>query len=379
MRSLSLTISLCLAASVALAGARAASAQDAPEPLKVGFGGALLGSLASYGLSNLYGIEFAIHKANEAGGVLGRQIELVMEDDSCEPALASSAATKLATQGIRLVLGHTCSGATHTALSVYGGNAIVISSSATDIALTDSGDNPLFFRTTPRDDAQSSLQVRLIRSKGFKKIAILHDKGDYGKSLAELADAALKADPDSGIEVVLLEGVTSGQVSYDAIVARLKDSGADAVIWGGYYNDASKLALNMRDRQVAAVIIGADGLYDDRFLSMGGGAVEGSFATGQSDISESEAAREALDYHRRNHTEETGTYFFYAAAAAQALFAAVEKAGSAEDLELIKKHLTEDTADTVLGPVRFDAKGDLIGAGFKLYEVKDGKFAEVTL
>ncbi|MDR1081962.1 MAG: branched-chain amino acid ABC transporter substrate-binding protein, partial [Deltaproteobacteria bacterium] len=83
--------------------------------------------------------------------------------------------------------------------------------------------------------------------------------------------------------------------------------------------------------------------------------------------------------HRQNHTEETGTYFFYAAAAGQALFAAVQAAGTADDLDLIKKHLTEDTVDTVLGPVRFDAKGDLIGAGFKLYEVRNGKFTEVTL
>jgi branched-chain amino acid transport system substrate-binding protein len=359
-----------------LSGPSPAGAQDT---LKIGFGGALLGSLASYGLSNLYGIEFAVHKANEAGGVLGRQVELVKEDDSCDPALASSAATKLASQGIRLVLGHTCSGATHTALSVYGGNAVVISSSATDINLTDSGDNPYFFRTTPRDDAQSNLQIQLIRARGFKKIAIIHDKGDYGKSLAELAESAIKADPGSGIEVVLMEGVTSGQVSYDAVVAKIKDAGADAVIWGGYYNDAAKIALNLRDRGVDAVIIGADGLYDDRFLSMGGTAVEGSFATGQSDISQSDAAKEALAYHRQNHTEETGTYFFYAAAAAQALFAAVEKAGSAEDLALIKKHLTEDTVDTVLGPVRFDSRGDLIGAGFKLYEVKGGKFVEVEL
>ncbi|MDR1036339.1 MAG: branched-chain amino acid ABC transporter substrate-binding protein [Deltaproteobacteria bacterium] len=375
MRTSSSILSLVLGAALAFA-APAASAQ---EPLKVGFGGALLGSLASYGLSNLYGIEFALHKANSSGGVLGRQVELVKEDDSCDAGLASSAATKLSSQGIKLILGHTCSGATHTALSVYGGNAIVISSSATDISLTDSGDNPYFFRTTPRDDAQSSLQVQLIRAKGFKKVAILHDKGDYGKSLAELAEAAIKGDPSIGAEVVVVEGVTSGQVSFDAVVAKIKDAGADAVIWGGYYNDASKLALNMREKEVGAVIIGADGLYDERFLSIGGAAVEGSFATGQSDISETDAAKEAMEYHQRNHTEETGTYFFYAAAAAQAMLAAVQAAGSADDLDLIKKHLTEDTVDTVLGPVRFDAKGDLIGAGFKLYEVRGGKFTEVTL
>ncbi|MDR2459640.1 MAG: branched-chain amino acid ABC transporter substrate-binding protein [Deltaproteobacteria bacterium] len=371
MRKLLTLLSLCF-----LLAAPAAFAQDT---LKIGFGGALLGNLATYGLSNLYGIEYAVYDVNSKGGVLGRQVELISEDDSCLPDQAAIAATKLSSQGIKFVLGHTCSGPTNSALSVYGNNVIVISSSATDIHLTEDGNYPFFFRTTPRDDAQSSIMVKLIKKNGYKKVAILHDKGDYGKTLAELSEAALKADTESGIEVVMVEGITSGQVSYDAIVSKVKNSGAEAIIWGGYYNDASKLAINMRDKSMDTVIIGADGLYDDRFLSIGGQAVEGSYATGQSDISSSAAAQAALTYHKAHHTEETGTYFFYAIGAAQALFSAIEKAGTADDLELIKKHLTEDTVDTAMGPVRFDSKGDIIGAGFTLYQIQNGKFVVVDL
>ncbi|MDR1545527.1 MAG: branched-chain amino acid ABC transporter substrate-binding protein [Deltaproteobacteria bacterium] len=376
------------AETAAAAPAAEAAAEPAAEPvaepaaaggetLKVGYGGALLGNLATYGLSDLYGLEFAVEQVNAAGGVLGRQIEIVPEDDGCDPALASTASEKLLSRGLKLIFGHTCSGATRSALSVYGNNALVISSSATDVSLTDDGAHPYFFRTTPRDDAQSKLQVELVRNKGFKKIAVLHDKGDYGFSVAELFKGFIEADSSLDVEIVLFEGVTSGEVSYDEIVSLIRSKQAEAVVWGGLYNDASKLAIQMRDKGVEAVVIGADGLYDQRFITMGGKAVEGSYATGQMDFSNSEAGKAALADHAKRHREETGTYFFYAAGAAQALFAAIEKTGSVDDFDALRKSLTENTVETVMGPVRFDAKGDIIGAGFKLYQIENGGFKEV--
>jgi len=367
-----LTMVMALGSSVLLA-------QNDKEPLKIGFGGALLGNLASYGLSGFYGVEYAVLKANAAGGVLGRQIEILREDDGCDPALASTAATKLAGSGLTIVMGHTCSGATRSALSVYGDTMLVVSPSATEVSLTDDGAHPYFFRTTPRDDAQSSMQIQLLKKLSLKKVALLHDKGDYGKALADLAKAELDATPDSGIEIVLFEGVTTGQVSYDAIISKLKNSGAEALLWGGYYNDASKLAIQMRNKKVDTIIIGADGLKDDRFLSMAGDAAEGTYATGQVDLSQNPLAQAAVEDHKKRHSEETGTYFLYSAGATEAVLAAIEAVGNATDLPALKKHLQEVTVDTAMGPIRFDEKGDVIGAGFKMYEVKDGKFVEVEL
>jgi branched-chain amino acid transport system substrate-binding protein len=101
--------------------------------------------------------------------------------------------------------------------------------------------------------------------------------------------------------------------------------------------------------------------------------------TGQIDISQSPSAMAAIEDHKKRHAEDIGPYFFYAAGAAQALFAAIEKAGSENDLSAIKQHLHEDTVDTVMGPIRFDAKGDIIGAEFNIYVVKNGAFVEVKL
>ncbi|MDR0882494.1 MAG: branched-chain amino acid ABC transporter substrate-binding protein [Candidatus Adiutrix sp.] len=374
---------MLLALAVTLPPAGLLMAQAGQETLKIGYGGALLGNLASYGLSGFYGMEYAVLKANAQGGLLGRQVEIIREDDGCDPALASSAAAKLTGSGVKLVLGHTCSGATASALSVYGQNMLLISPSATEISLTEGAGNPYFFRTIMRDDAQADLQIEFVKKRGYRKVAILHDKGDYGKALADRAKAGLEGSA-GGPEVVLFEGVTTGQVSYDAVVSKLKNSGAEVLLWGGYYSDASKLATQMRSKKVATVIVGADGLKNEGYLKMAGEAAEGTFATGPADLSQSlkkpVRASEALADHQKRHpTEEIGPYFFYSAAAIEALFSAVTKAGSATDLAAIKNHLQNDDVETLLGPVRFDAKGDIVGSQAVMFEIKGGQFVEVEL
>ena len=369
---------LAFLAMVMVLGSCILSAQSDKEPLRIGYGGALLGNLASYGLSGYYGLEFAVLEANAKGGVLGHEVVIVKEDDGCDPALASSAATKLAGEGLVLISGHTCSGATRSALSVYGNKALVISPSATEVSLTDDGTYPFFFRTTPRDDAQSRLQMQLLKKLGIKKVAVMHDKGDYGKALADLIKADI--DKDDAIEIVMFEGVTSGQVSFDSVISKLKNSGAEVLVWGGYYHDASKLVGQMRNKKVDTIVIGADGLKNEGYVKMAGAAAEGTYATGQVDLTENPLAKAAVEDHKKRYpSEEYGPYYFYAGGGAQALFAAIEKAGSATDLEAIKKHLQEDTVETIMGATRFDEKGDVIGAGFKMYQVKDGQYVEVPL
>ncbi|MDR2724873.1 MAG: branched-chain amino acid ABC transporter substrate-binding protein [Candidatus Adiutrix sp.] len=374
------TILAALALALTFSISGLASAQKNQEPFRMGYGGALLGDLAAYGKSGFYGLEYAVLKTNAAGGLAGRQIEIIQEDDGCDPALAATAATKLAGSGVKVVLGHTCSGATNSALSVYGSNMLLVSPSATEVSLTESGRNPYFFRTIMRDDAHADLQVEFIKKRRKKKVAILHDKGDYGKALADRAKAGFDAAP-GGVQVVLFEGVTSGQPSYDPVIAKLRSTGAEALLWGGYYADASKLATQMRDKNVKTIIIGADGLNNEEYVKMAGQAAEGTFATGPADLSKnsSPAIAAALEDHQKRHSEEIGPYFFYAAGAAEALFAAIAKAGGDADLEAIKKNLQENTVETVIGPVRFDAKGDIIGAKATMYEIKNGQFVEVEL
>jgi branched-chain amino acid transport system substrate-binding protein len=222
--------------------------------------------------------------------------------------------------------------------------------------------------------------LALIKKNDYKKIAILHDKGDHGQSIAEAARDILLGDPGSGRQVVAFEGVTSGQISFDAVISKIKDTEAEVLLWGGYYNDAAKLVTQMRQKKVKTVLIGSDGLYDRRFLNIAQGAAEGTYCVGRIDFTQNAAAKEAVaDHRRRYYSKDIGAYFFYAIGATQSLFSALEKAGLETDLTAIKKRLNEDTVETVMGPVRYDAKGDVIGASFKLFVAREGRFVEINL
>jgi branched-chain amino acid transport system substrate-binding protein len=340
------------------------TALKADDTLKLGFAGALMGKNSTYGLSNLYGAEYAVGQINAKGGVLGLKVELVILDDDCRPDLAGDVANKLLTQNLNLIIGHSCSGATKAALSVYRNKAIVISGSSTEVSLTDSGQSPYFFRTSPRDDAQAPAQVNYLRKKGFKKIAILHDQGDFGQALAQMVKTLIESKP-SGMEIVIFQGINSEEDSYDGIISLIAEKQADALIWSGYYPQAAKLAVGIRDKGLSTVIIGSEGLLNQSYISQAGTAAEGTVVSGVADRSNLREAQKAVEDHRSRHAEDIGPYFFSTSGAIEALMAAVENTGNSTDLAAIKKHLTEDTVETIMGPVRFDAKGDILGVKFQ--------------
>ena len=355
----------------------AVSGAATAETIKVGVAGPHSGDLASYGLPTVNAAKLVVKDINAKGGILGKQIELVIEDDVCKPEVATNTATKLVSQKVPVVLGHICSGATKAALGIYkDAKIIAISPSATNPALTQSGDYPNFFRTIASDDAQARLEVDFaLDVLKFKKIAVLHDKGDYGKGLAEFAKSFLEADPRA--EVVLYEGVTPGAVDYSAVVQKIKRSGAEAVIFGGYHPEASKIVTQMRKKRMDTVFISDDGVKDDTFIKVAGEYAEGVYATGPKDVSKNPLAIAANKAHQDAYGADPGAFYLNAYAAALAILNAIEKAGDPNNYDAIIKSLQTDLVDTPLGKIRFDKRGDAIGVGFSVYQVKNGVYVEI--
>ena len=348
----------------------------AADTIKLGVAGPHSGDLASYGIPTVRAAEIIVKKVNAKGGVMGKQVELLVEDDVCKPEIATNTATKLASEGADVVLGHICSGATKAALGIYkGAKKIAMSPSATNPALTQSGDYPNFYRTIASDDAQAQLEVDFaLNDLKAKKIAVLHDKGDYGKGLAEFAKSYLEKDPRA--EVVLFEGVTPGAMDYSAVVQKIKQSGADAVIFGGYHPEASKIVSQMRKKKMKTAFVSDDGVKDDTFIKVAGQYAEGVYATGPKDLSSNAMYNEAVEEHRKAYGEDPGAFYPQAYAATLALLNAIEKAGST-DYDALRKALQTNDVETPLGKIRFDAKGDATGVGFSVYQVKNGKYVEV--
>lgn len=348
----------------------------AAEPIKLGVAGAHSGDLASYGIPSIRAAELVVKDVNTNGGLLGRKIELLVEDDVCKPEVATNTATKLVSQGVHMVLGHICSGATKAALGIYNDSKIIVMSpSATNPALTQSGDYPNFFRTIASDDTQARLEVDFaLNVLKLKKIAVLHDKGDYGKGLAEFAKRFLE---ESGrAEVVLFEGVTPGAVDYSAVVYKIKRSKAQAVIFGGYHPEASKIVSRMRKKKMKTIFISDDGVKDDTFIKVAGKYAEGVYATGPKDTSTNPMTIAAVEAHKKAYGSDHGAFFLNAYTAVLAMLNAVEKAGTT-NYDAVVKALRTEYVDTPLGKIRFDERGDAIGVGFSMYQVQNGVYVEV--
>ena len=348
----------------------------AADTIKLGVAGPHSGDLASYGIPTVKAAELVVKDVNARGGVLGKKVEVLIEDDVCKPEVATNTATKLVSEKADVILGHICSGATKAALGIYkDSKMIAMSPSATNPALTQSGDYPNFYRTIASDDAQAKLEVdfALDRLK-LKKIAVLHDKGDYGKGLAEFAKGFLEKSGKA--EVVLYEGITPGAVDYSAVVQKIKRSGAEAVIFGGYHPEASKIVSQMRKKRMDTIFISDDGVKDDTFIKVAKEYAEGVYATGPKDVSKNPMAVAANEAHKKTYGEDPGAFFLNAYAATLALLNAVEKAGST-DYDAVAKALKTQDVDTPLGKIRFDEKGDALGVGFSVYQVQNGAYVEI--
>ncbi len=354
----------------------AAPAKMELEPIKIAVAGPHSGDLASYGIPTIKAAELVVDHRNAMNGINGRKIELVVEDDVCKPEVATNTATKVVGEKVNVVLGHICSGATKAALGIYKDSKIItMSPSATNPALTQSGDYPNFYRTIASDDAQARLEVDFaLDTLGLTKIAVLHDKGDYGKGLAEFAKSFLEADARA--EVTLYEGITPGAVDYSAVVQKIKQSGAQAVIFGGYHPEASKIVTQMRKKAMDAIFISDDGVKDDTFIKVAGKYAEGVYATGPRDTTSNPMAIEAIEAHKKKYGSEPGAFFLNAYAAALALVNAIEKTGST-DYDVLSKALKTEFVSTPLGIIRFDDRGDAIGVGFSMFQVQNGTYVEI--
>lgn len=347
----------------------------AADTIKIGVPGAHSGDLASYGLPSLNAARLVVEEYNAKGGLLGKQVEVIAQDDQCKPEMATNAATKLISEKVSVVMGHICSGATKASLPIYKDAKIVsMSPSATTPQLTLSGENPYFFRTIANDIDQAQLSSKFVaESLKLKKVAILHDNGDYGKGFAENNKNLLEK---AGVEVVLFEAVNPDAVDFSAAVRKIRRNNAELVIFGGYHPTASKLVQQMKRERVKIPMLGPDGLKDDAFLKMTGADSEGVYSTYPSDTSKLPAYTKAREQHVKKFGAEPGSFYYNAYSATQALLNAIEKAGST-DTQKIMDALHNYVVETPSGSLKFNSKGDAAGVGLSIYQVKDGKFVEL--
>jgi branched-chain amino acid transport system substrate-binding protein len=353
--------------------AATAIAIPAHADIKIAVAGPITGANASFGAQLLDGAKEAVADLNAKGGVLGQKLDLAVEDDACDPRQAVSIANKLADRGTVFVDGHYCSSSSIPASKVYTDEGILqISPASTNPAYTDNGSWNTF-RVCGRDDQQGAVAGTYIASH-FKerKVAILNDNTSYGKGLADETKKAMNA---AGLQETLYSAYVPGERDYSALVSRLKQAGIGVIFLGGYQTEAGLILRQAKEQGMDVTLIGGDALVTDQFWAITGPAGNGTLMTFAADPMKLPTAAAVVKQFEAKNIKPEG-YVLYTYAAIQVWAEAATAAGTT-DPQTVAKMLKTRSWDSVLGPITFDAKGDVKESNYVSYVWKDGSYSQM--
>ena len=351
-----------LAGCVALAMSHAALAED----IKVAIVGAKTGPVAQYGDMEFTGAKQAIEDINKKGGVNGNKLVGVEYDDACDPKQAVAVANKVINDGIRYVIGHLCSSSTQPASDIYEDEGIVmITPAATAPDLTTRG-YKLVMRTTGLDSDQGPTAAKyIVDTIKPQRIAVVHDKQQYGEGLARSVQDSLKK---AGANVVLFEGITAGEKNFDTLVARLKKDNVDFVYFGGYYPEMGQILRQARTAGLKAQFMGPEGVGNSSLSNIAGEASEGMLVTLPKRYDQVPANQPIVDALKAKKLDPTGPFVWTTYAALQSLTVGLERSKTGKADDIVKSLKEGQPVPTVMGDLNWDEKGDLKGFEFGIFK-----------
>ncbi len=242
------------------------------EPIKIGAILSLTGTYAGLGEGEKNVIDLEVAKINEAGGVNGRPIEVIVEDDATDEAKAVAAAAKLIEQdGVVAILGATGSGQTMAVRGDVQRAAIPQVSMAGATAITDPVD-PLVFATPWSNTIVVPFILDYLKSQGITKIGLISDSGGFGKD----GQAVITADaPEYGVTIVDDETFNPGDTDMTAQLTKIKNSDAQAIVMWTAGAEAATIAKNAKDLGIELPIYASHGIARREFIEGAGDAAEG--------------------------------------------------------------------------------------------------------
>lgn len=351
-----------LAAGSLLAAVSSAQA----ESLKIGIAGPVTGPVAQYGDMQKIGAMMAIRQINEAGGINGQTLEGIIYDDACDPKQAVAVANRIVNDDIRHVIGHLCSSSTEPASDIYEEEGVLmITAASTSPSITEKG-YELIFRTIGLDSLQGSLAAAHIRDHVKpERLAVIHDKQQYGEGLATTVKDLLAAD---GIEAEMFEGVTPGDKDFSALIAKLKRNNIDFVYYGGYHPELGLILRQSREKGFDAPFMGPEGVVNSDLAAIAGEAMEGVLATAPKSFDQNPENAALTEAFKARNEDPSGPFVFPAYAAIQVMTDAIKATGETDPYALAE-YLRANRFDTTIGEIGFDARGDLTESTFMVYRL----------
>jgi branched-chain amino acid transport system substrate-binding protein len=299
------------------------------EPIKIGVVVSLTGTYAGLGEPEKNTIEMEVERINEAGGVNGRLIEVVYEDDATDDAKANAAASRLIDQeNVVAIIGATGTGGTMAMRDVIKRAGVAQVSMAGGTVITDPVDE-LVFATPWSNTIVAPFTIDALKSAGINKIAFISDSGGFGKDGKAVF---AKAAENAGLQIVNDQSFNPGDTDMAAQLTNIKSSEAEAIVMWTAGKEAATVLKNARDLGVTLPIYGSHGNARVEFIDGSGDAAEGvRFAAGKILLPEaygvgSEAYNVATDFIARYETRFGQAPSTFAGHAYDALYLIVEAA-----------------------------------------------------
>ncbi len=247
----------------------------AQDEIKIGVYASLTGGQASFGISQTNAIQLAMEEINKAGGVLGKPVKLIVDDDRSTPGESATIVRKqIANDKVCAILGEFASSRSLEGGPICQENKIpMISPGSTNPKVTEIGD--YIFRTCFLDSFQGEVMARFALEKGYKKAAILTDeKQDYSKGLSQYFKENFTKN---GGQIVKEQSYSSGDKDFRAQLTSIKSTKPDVIFLPGYYNEVALVGKQARQFGIKAPMMGGDGWEGDALLKVAGTSLDGCF------------------------------------------------------------------------------------------------------
>jgi branched-chain amino acid transport system substrate-binding protein len=348
----------------------------AQDEIPVGEFASISGGSASFGQSSHRGTELAIEEINAGGGVLGKKIRLITEDDQSLAGQPATIVRKLIAQDkVVAVLGEVASSKSLEAAPICQQNRIpMISPASTNPKVTEAGD--YIFRICFIDPFQGTVMAKFAQSKGWKKVAVLTDvKQDYSVGLAEFF---VKGFVGTGGEIVKEQKYSSGDKDFRAQLTSIKAAKPDAIFVPGYYAEVALIAKQARVLGIKTPMLGGDGWVGDSLLKVAGNALDGCFFSNH--YSEEDSSPVIQEFVKKYKAKTGGVPDAMAALgydSAMVLADAIRRAGSTEPARLRDAIAATRDFKAVTGSITLDAARNatkpaviltIAGGGFKFVQ-----------
>lgn len=359
---------------------------------KIGVIAPLSGDLSALGLGIQHSVELAVKQANDSNAVEGWTLEVAAKDDEAKPDVGKNAATSLAAdKDVIGVVGTLNSSVSQSVQPVLSSAKITqVSPANTNPSLTQGANwktspqrtYPGYFRTCTTDAVQGPFAARYLFEKAkIQKVATIHDKKAYGQGLVETFTEEFKK---AGGQVVAAQTINPDDANYQAVISKVKPAAPDAVYYGGEYPQAGPLSQQMKAAGLKVPLMGGDGIFDPKYISLGGKTSEGDLATsvGAPTDTLDTAKKFVADYNSAGYKDPYAAYGAYSFDAANAIIAALKTSlKDAKDAESARQAtvdaMSKVSFDGVTGKVAFDQYGDTTSKVLTVYKVSGGKWAPV--